>query len=303
MSFDELLERRLILITGKGGVGKTTLSAALAVAAARRGRRSVICEVGGPSQIAPLFGAREPGHEPRRVAERVSHSVLSPEKGIRAYLAERIRLPGVVELVFKQPPVAKFFRAAPAFSEMGVLYAITRLLESKEGGRPWDHVIVDLPASGHALGMLEAPFEGKRIFRGGPVRALCESVEGILLDRGTTACAVVTLPEELPATEAVDLASKLEDRGFGLGALVANAVETPALDSEEEEALRSLGDRASPHLLEAAAASSRRAARHAAVLERLGRELGRPPLPLSLHPGNGAQLVGAIADEIERQTK
>src|SRR5690606_11173195 len=157
-----------------------------------------------------------------------------------------------VELVVKQPPVAKFFRAAPAFSEMGVLYAITRLLESKEGGRPWDHVIVDLPASGHALSMLEAPFEGKRIFRGGPVRALCESVEGILLDRGTTACAVVTLPEELPATEEVDLASKLEDRGFGLGARVANAVETTARNREQEAARRSLGDRVSPTRLAAA---------------------------------------------------
>lgn len=303
VSFDELFERRLILVTGKGGVGKTTLSAALAVAAARMGRRAVICEVGGPSQIAPLFGAGASDHEPRRVADRVSHSVLSPEKGIRAYLAERIRVPGVVELVFKQPPVAKFFRAAPAFSEMGVLYAVTRLLDARDDGHPWDHVIVDLPASGHALGMLEAPFEGKRIFRGGPVRALCESVEGLLLDRKTTTCAVVTLPEELPATEAVDLASKLESRGFGVGAVVANAVETPALDPEEEGALRSLGDRASPHLLEAAVASSRRAARHGAVVERLGRELGRPPLSLSLYPKNGAQLVGALADEIERQTK
>src|SRR5690606_23974835 len=121
----------------------------------------------------PLFETGPLSHEPRTVVDGIALAALSDERGIRAYLSERIRVPGVVDLVFKQPPVARFFRAAPAFSEMGVLYAILRLLE-REG---WDQVIVDLPASGHALGLLDAPSEGKKIFRAGPVRALCESVE------------------------------------------------------------------------------------------------------------------------------
>lgn len=234
VTLDDLLQRRLVLVTGKGGVGKTTLSAALASVASQRGKRVVVCEVDGPSQVAPLFGADTGTHEPRQVGDGVFLAVLSPEAGIRAYLGDRIRLPGIVDRVFKQPAVAKFFRAAPAFSEMGVLYSIGRLLEERDGGRPrWDHVIVDLPASGHAVGMLEAPFVGKRIFRAGPVRALCESVEQFLLDHELSTCAVVTLPEELPVNEAMELAVQLRGRGLRVEAILANAVEAGALTPEE----------------------------------------------------------------------
>lgn len=298
MSFNELLQRRLILLTGKGGVGKTTLAASLAMAAERRQKRVALCEIGGPSQLAPLFGAAEVEHEPRSVRDGIALSVLSPERGIRAYLSERIRIPGVVDLVFKQPAVAKFFRAAPAFSEMGALYAIVRLLE--RGG--WDHVIVDLPASGHALGMLEAPFEGKRIFRGGPVRALCESVEQVLLDARTTATAVVTLAEELPATEAADLAENLRSRGFPVGAVVVNARQRAPLEGEESAALARFEaeDEFRP-LAEAARTASARAARGAAIVEKLAARLGETPLSLSFHPENGMRLLGLLADEMEAQ--
>lgn len=297
MSFDELLKRRLLLLTGKGGVGKTTLAASLAVAAKRRGERVVLCEVEAPSQLAPLFGAEAAGHEPRRVSEGIALSTLSAERGIRAYLGEKIRVPGVVDLVFKQPAVARFFRAAPAFSEMGVLYAIVRLLEQER----WDRVIVDLPASGHALGMLEAPFEGKRIFRSGPVRALCESVEKVLLDPRTTGAAVVTLAEELPAAEAAELAAKLRDRGFAVDAVVVNARERAPLDGDEAAALDRLADDELRPLVEAAASASARAARGDAIVEGLADRLGGAPLSLSFHPERGLRLLGRLADEFEAQ--
>lgn len=294
MSFEELLERRLILLTGKGGVGKTTLAAALAVAAERMGKRVVLCEVEGPSQLAPLFGVGATEHEPRPVTQGISLSTLSAERGIRAYLAERIRIPGLIDLVFKQPAVARFFRAAPAFSEMGVLYGIIRLVEEHR----WDHVIVDLPASGHALGLLDAPSEGKRIFRGGPVRALCESVEGVLLDSRTTANVVVTLAEELPAAEAAELASMLQERGFAVDAVVVNARERAPLDDEENAALREIEGVEFRPLIEAASRAQARAARGEAIVSKLAARLTRPPLSLSFHPEKGTTLLGRLAEEI-----
>lgn len=294
VGFDELLLRRLLLLTGKGGVGKTTVAAALAVASARRGKRVVLCEVEGANQLGPLFETGPLSHEPRTVVDGIALAALSDERGIRAYLSERIRVPGVVDLVFKQPPVARFFRAAPAFSEMGVLYAILRLLE-REG---WDQVIVDLPASGHALGLLDAPSEGKKIFRAGPVRALCESVEKVLLDPATTAHVVVTLPEELPATEAAELASQLEARGFPLEAVVVNARERAPLADGEAAVLEGLETPAFRPLIEAARAGAARADRGDGIVRKLGERLARPPLSLSFHPAGGARLVDRLADEM-----
>jgi anion-transporting ArsA/GET3 family ATPase len=300
VTLDDLLQRRLVLVTGKGGVGKTTLSVALASVASQRGKRVVVCEIDGPSQVAPLLGGAGGTHQPREVGDGVFLAVLSPEAGIRAYLSDRIRLPGIVDKVFKQPAVAKFFRAAPAFSEMGVLYSIGKLLEERDGSRPrWDHVIVDLPASGHAVGMLEAPFVGKRIFRAGPIRALCESVEEFLLDHELATCAVVTLPEELPVNEAMELALELRSRGLRVEAVLANAVEQGSLTQEEASVVERIRGAEPRPLLEGAAAAARRATRGAKILERLGSGLRSTPVPISYHVGKGRDLVRSIAEELE----
>lgn len=296
----ELLDRRLILVTGKGGVGKTTVSTALALVASRAGKKVVVCEVEGPSAVAPLLGSREGGHEPRPIGQGIHLAVLCPEEGIRTYLAEKIRVPGLVDLVFKQQVVSRFFRAAPAFAEMGVLYAISRLLEATEGGRPkWDHVIVDLPASGHAVGMLEAPFIGKKIFVTGPVRALCESIEKILIDHRLSACAVVTLPEELPVNEALELSERLKKRGLHVQGVIANAVEGRPLDPREEELVERLHLARSQPFLEAALSAAKRAGRASETLGRLRDGIRTEPLPISFRLERGGDLVREIAAELE----
>lgn len=290
-----------MLITGKGGVGKSTVSAALALVAARAGRRTVVCEIEGPSAVGPLLGGRSGGHAPTPICEGVHLAVLSADDGLRAYLEDRIRLPGIVDLVFKQQAVSRFFRAAPAFAEMGLLYAISQLLEEKDrsGRHRWDNVIVDLPASGHAVGMLEAPFIGKRIFLAGPIRSLCESMESMLLDHEQTTCAVVTLPEELPVNEALELAGKLRGRGLHVETVLANAVESDPLDAEERELVDRLRASSPRPILEGAAVAARRAARGRAILGRLADGLRKSPVSLSFRLERGRELVKAVAQELE----
>ncbi len=296
-----LLDRRLILVTGKGGVGKSTLSAALALVAARSGKRVVVCEIEGPSAVAPLLGTASvrSGEPPRPIGEGVHLAVLCPETGIKSYLAEKIHVPGIIDLVFKQQVVSRFFRAAPAFSEMGVLYAISQLLDEREGGKPkWDHVIVDLPASGHAVGMLEAPFVGKRIFVAGPVRALCESIEKILVDHELATCAVVTLPEELPVNEALELSGKLRERGLHVEAVLANAVEEVDLEPGEREVLERVQRRGEQPLIDGAIAAAKRAARSSETLRRLAEGIRTAPVPITYRLERGRALVREIADEL-----
>jgi len=290
-----------VLVTGKGGVGKTTVAAALAVVAARAGRRAVVCEIEGPSSVAPLLDGGKGSHAPRPIGEGIHLAVLTAEDGLRAYLSDKIRLPGIVDLVFKQPAVSRFFRAAPAFAEMGLLYAISKLVEERgaDGNPRWDHVIVDLPASGHAVGMLEAPFVGKRIFLAGPVRALCESMERMLLDHALTACAVVTLPEELPMNEALELAAKLRGRGLSVEAVLANAVEAEALSPEEQMVVERLRAVEARPILDGAATAARRAARGSRILGRLGERLPRKPVSIPFRLERGRELVKAIARELE----
>lgn len=298
-----LLERRLVLVTGKGGVGKSTLAAAIGLVAARAGRRVVVCEVGGPSAVAPLLGDADvpEGQPPRPIGEGVHLAVLCAEDGIRRYLGEKIRVPGIVDLVFRQQAVSRFFRAAPAFSEMGVLYLVARLLDERDGrGRPvWDHVIVDLPASGHAVGMLEAPFVGKRIFLAGPVRALCDSIERMLIDHDLATALVVTLPEELPVNEAMELSEKLRARGLRVEAVLANAVEAEAIAPGERAILERLQAAAGQPLLEGALRAARRAARGSETLRRLEEGLRSRPVPVSWRVERGRALVREIADELE----
>jgi len=299
---EQLLDKRLVLITGKGGVGKSTVAAALALVAARSGKRSLVCEIEGPSAVAPLLGGGAASHAPTPIGEGVHLSVLSADDGLRAYLSDKIRLPGVVDLVFKQPAVSRFFRAAPAFAEMGLLYAISKLLEEKDksGRHRWDNVIVDLPASGHAVGMLEAPFIGKKIFLAGPVRGLCESMEEMLLDHALTACAVVTLPEELPVNEALELSTRLRSRGLRVETVLANAVESVPMDAEERELVERLRTAAHRPILEGAAVADRRAVRGSAVLGRLATGLREAPVSLPFRLERGKELVRAIAADLER---
>ena len=220
-----LLDRRLIVVTGKGGVGKTTVAAALGCLAARSGRRTTIVEVGGQSRLATLFGRRpgEPGSEVH-LEERLSAISIDPDRALLEWVqALGGRVPG--RILTSSGTFQYFAAAAPGAREIVTMIKIWRLAGGSHSKRAPELVIFDAPATGHALGMLRSPETFSRIARVGPIVRDTGHVRELLGDPARSAYLGVAQGTEMAVTETIELQRGLEEAvGRGLDAAVVNAL-------------------------------------------------------------------------------
>jgi hypothetical protein len=227
----------LLIITGKGGVGKSTISAALALLGARRGKRVLVCEVNAQERVAPLLGAPASGSSAREVVPGLFTVDVTPRDAMREYGIMVLRFKSIYDAVFENRLVRFFLRAIPSLAELVVLGKILHEVRAEEHGRPrWDLVVLDAPATGHAVQLLRVPAALLDTVPPGPLRRDAQWMQDLLVDPLTTALSIVTLPEEMPVNEAIDLDSAVRDvLGIPRGALVVNAM-PEAVFSEEERA-------------------------------------------------------------------
>lgn len=222
-----LFQRRLLIVVGKGGVGKTTVACALALEAARRGLRVLLCEVDGMARAAQLLGV-----EPRgigEVAEARSGVFVMAVEG-RAALAEYLRLiipvRRLLTAVFNSRVYQYFVAAAPGLKElmtMGKLWYEAERISEETGQRLWDVVIMDAPATGHSLQYLRMPAAARDAFGAGLVRREAQRVVELLTDPERTAVNLVTTAEEMPVNETVSMFGQLrDDLGMPAGLLFVN---------------------------------------------------------------------------------
>jgi anion-transporting ArsA/GET3 family ATPase len=199
---------RVTVVAGKGGVGKTTVTAVLATAAARAGMRVLAIELDGKPILAELLG-------------EVPHLALSAQLALEEYLrdhgfgrvAKRLSSSGVIDVVST---------AAPGIDDIVVLGKIKQLERSGD----WDTIIVDGPAAGHAVTMMTSASGLQNAVSGGPVRAQADDVLGMLRDPDRLQVALVTLPETTPVNETVETAFRLEDRvGVRLAPVIVDGVD------------------------------------------------------------------------------
>lgn len=243
---DTLLERRLLVISGKGGTGKSTLAAALALAAWARGKRVLAAEVGTDvadpaALLAALEHGRKPTVEPQVLRPRLSHVLLRADDGLRGFLRDILPFKFLADRALKIDALQRFLAAAPAFAEMGILYRGLQFLRAMEKGRPlYDVVLLDAPATGHALAFASLPDTVLRILPSGPIGTAAKEGQALLRDPARCAAVVTALPEPLPTQEALELASGLRARGVALGAMVANFTVGDPLTVEERSALEPL---------------------------------------------------------------
>ncbi len=246
MSLGRLVQRRLIIVTGKGGVGKTTLTAALARHYASQGRRVLAAEIvpnaDTPSQLALALGVKKPTEEPAMVLPNVSLVLVTPTSGHHRFLQDSLPIKLLADTAMRSQALKKFLSAAPGFSDMGVMYRMLDLMkrENPAGGHAYEIVLLDSPATGHALALAQIPEFLIRIIPGGPIRRVAEEGLAVLTNPQITGTMIVTLPETLPVTEAMELQAGLTSHRLPVTAIVVNRVPRDPFSTDEREALKTM---------------------------------------------------------------
>ena len=227
---DSILDRRLVIVTGKGGTGKTTVAATLGLAAAAQGRRVAVAEMGLGEHL-PAILARRPGppvgYEGRELAPNLLVLRIDPYEALAEYLGLQIGLRGVVRRVLRNPAFHQLMDASPGWRELITLGKVWHLGQMREDdGRPrFDLIVVDAPATGHGLTFLDVPRVVGSAVRAGPLRRHAGWVEEMIRDPARTLLVPVALAEELPARETAELVERLRNEiGVAVDRVVVNAV-------------------------------------------------------------------------------
>ena len=229
MAEKPLLDFRLIIVTGKGGCGKTTVAASTAVAAAESGRRVALIELGRDEHLHRLLDpdSQPVGYAGRELQPSLWVFHIDPFEALAEYLGMQLGLTSLVKRALRQASFQQLLAAAPGWRELVILGKIGQLEEAaRAGSRPdYDLIVVDAPASGHGLTFLDVPRVVQSAIKSGPLRRRARDIETLLHDPTRTRLLPVTLAEELPVRETIELVARARDElGVPLDRVVVNRV-------------------------------------------------------------------------------
>ncbi len=238
----DLFEKRLLIVTGKGGVGKSVVAASLAHLASRRGKNVLLVEMDTEDRLGDLFETEKIGDRIAPVRDNVSGIDLSPRTVLEDFFRSHVRIKAVYGPILDSRLFNYFFEAAPALRELVCLGKVYRLVEDRSWwtSRPrWDLVVFDAPATGHGVGLLNVPESASQILLGG-LRTSALKIRDLFRDPTQTAISIVTLPEEMPVNEAELLHRQLRGHGMPVTHLFLNQAFPERLSDQEASELETL---------------------------------------------------------------
>lgn len=303
MAFVDLIYGRLLLVTGKGGTGKSSVSAALGRLAAAQGRKTLVVEIDAqnPSMKA-IFGV-EPSYDPVEVAPNLFIANLDWMANLSDWVSRVLPAGRMVKMVLQNPLVQSFLQVAPGNREVVALSKIGWLTEE------FDLVVVDLAASGHALAMLEVPKTMVGLFPTGPIRKEGEKASE-LLGSDSTHLVLVGLPEEMVVNETIETYESLQSKvpDLSIDAILLNKTSVPSLTKDESDLLKVISEESQNEMAqellwagrwEGELEASTKSAKHR-LKEKLKTKV--ISIPNLSHEGGPRQLVHQIAAAMARST-
>lgn len=298
-----LTTQRLVIVTGKGGVGKSSVTAALVRAVAARGRRVLAVEV-GRGGLSRLLGVDEPTPEPTALGPYLACATVEPEAALAEMVHGMLPLGLLARRLLQSTTFQIVAAAAPGLPEYLVLHRLGAWLDAKRlGRRRYELIVVDAPASGHSLPLLSAPRTLGALGRLGPVGDVLGRFDRLLADAASTAVWIVTTPEELPIREAIELHRALrEEVGIAVAPPIVNAVPQARYGNRDAAAVADAPGSRHPYLVGARLEIARQ--REAlAQIRTLHRTLRRTPVRLpwlvdDAGAGDLDRLASALAREV-----
>ncbi|MEL7060839.1 MAG: ArsA-related P-loop ATPase [Acidobacteriota bacterium] len=294
-ALDRLVGRGLIVVTGKGGVGKSALAAAIARALARRGRRTLTLEVDPRENLHQLFDVPPSGGQAVTVMPGLLLQNLKPQQVVDWVVRRQVKIEMLVKRVLDSPIYHRFVEGAPGLKEMAILGHALRLLRGETPGiDAVDTVVLDAPATGHGIYLLTASRLFADAIGEGPFADMAREVAELTADAERTGLVVVTLAEEMPVQESLELREALEEQfGRSPELLVINGVYPPV----PEAATATGGD--ADELLDL---WRHRRQVNERELNRLEQTWSGPRLVLPLEPvDRGAELVARLERGLEER--
>jgi anion-transporting ArsA/GET3 family ATPase len=304
-----LLDKRLIVVTGKGGVGKTTVAVALGLAAARAGKRTMVAEVAQQERMSRAFRREGIGYSEAELADNFFGMSINPERALKEYLGQQVG-GALAGLLFNNRIFEYFAAAAPGVRELATIGKVWELAQLERRDRratPYDLVIVDAPASGHGLALLRSPRTFADIARVGPIRRRADVIHEFLTDPRRTGVVAVALAQEMPVNETLEFRGKLKrEMSMDTDVVVVNSLLPERFTAEEADRIEAVnGDHGSPEVaaaLRAALSEQRRARGERTQLRRLKKGADNVvTLPHVFVPELGLADYQKLSVELERK--
>jgi anion-transporting ArsA/GET3 family ATPase len=303
---NEILARRVLIVLGKGGVGKSTLSAAIAKLATLSGARALIMECDSRAPLAATFGVA-PSFVPTQVADNLALMTLDGRAALEEYL--RLVVPGrmLLKAVFASRLYQFFVQAAPGLRELMMLGKVFY-----DAGQPdpkalaRNLIVVDAPASGQAMSLLKMPTAARSTFGDSVVGKEASNISKMLRDQRNCAIVQVTTADTLSISETIETHALLSKIHLAPAAVLFNRMPPSEFGAEDISALtnrrgRHLHRKDLEHLAELAKSELKRAADARKAIAKIRAETGGPVLEIAEHSGmSGIELIDRIAADLAR---